>query len=297
MRSSVGGTIFNGIGSVLSDPDTVWQFEALTLPELIESNIGQTGIEEIYNATKNIFGLPTIRGNFGFGITGGFEVLGSAFYLSDDLITGILGSFMTIPAALDDLDARMINMRLDVRKVLISESGPRPALSASLGFGYANTSIGYSLTSLNDLLEEPIDLLGSTLDLSGDLLLVGKSYGAGLDLHLSKTLLYVFVPFLRLSTWYHYSSYDIEAELAATQEADEGGQSFDLNVAAANHARDLSIYLTAGLELKLLFLVLHTSIGVNLQGMSFVPGDVLSGNFDSTDIDKINVNLGLRIQI
>ncbi len=296
----IGATLFDGVGSVLQNPETVWQFEALPLPDLIESNIGQTDISDIYNATQNIFGLPTIRGNIGFGIAGGFEFLGSGFYLSDELVVSVLDQFMTVPEQLADLDAEMLNLRFDVRKVLMSETGLRPALSVSLGFAHAKTSIAYNLTSLDTFLDEPVDLLGSTLDLYGDLMLNGTSTGFGLDLQLSKSLLYVFVPFLRISTWYHWSSYDVSAAFTATQtnpEETEPFSTFNLDVGAANAANDLSIYLTAGLELKLLFLVVHTSVGANLQGMSFVIGDALSGNFENTDINKVNVNVGFGIQI
>ncbi len=296
----IGVTAFNGIGSVLENPDTVWQFEALPLPDLLESNIGGSSIGGAYEAVRRILGLPTLRGNFGVGVRGGIEILGSVSYLSDRIIFTVVEPFVTLPEAMSSLSAHLLNIHLGLRKVIISERGLVPALSVSLGVAYADTGIVYEMTSLADILGEPIDLLGSNLDLSGDFSLTGRSAGVGIDLNLSKSFLYVFVPFLRFSTCYHFSSYNVGANFTASQTnpgESAPSNTFDLDIGAANSARDLSFYVTTGIELKLLFLVLHASIGANLQGLSLTVGDAFAGNFDATDVNRVNLNVGVRIQI
>jgi hypothetical protein len=298
----LGVSVFDGIGSVMRNPNTIWQFEALPIPSLVETNVGGiSGVSDIYDATKYLFGLPAIHGGLGMGVIYGFEVFASGFYVSNEMVDSIAGAFgAALPAEIAPLDLEMANVNIKVRKVLLSEQRIQPALSVSLGYDHSSTKIGYSISSLDMFLDEPIDLLGTELDIRGDFMLNGTTNAFGVDLHLSKTLIYLFTPFIKLSTWYHASSYAVSAKLVASQTtpgATEPTREETLDVAASGERQDVSVYVTGGLDINLFVLILHVSLGIDLQGAALAIGDAFSGSFENTNVNNVNLNIGLRLEI
>ena len=187
-----GAVFTKGIATIV-DKGT---YQVLNMPGIVNdalSGINSSTVTNLYNSTRSFFLYPHARLSFGFGIVDGFEVLGQIAYwpqaLSDAILTGATANFF--------------NAGLRIRKVLLADSGPFPALSVGAGYVYSSFNLGYNLSKVGALTFSPI-----TLDFSASKISLGATlHTAGIDLTVSKRLL-VFVPYLTFSSWYQWGSYD-----------------------------------------------------------------------------------------
>lgn len=195
------------VGAVFADVgpkaivDQTGVFQVLNFPGIISQAMAQINnptVTNLYNGSGTFFLAPNMRLTLGAGIAGGVEVIGQIFFWPQGLTDGIASL-----ANVQGLTFNVLNAGLRVRKVLLKDSGGFPAISLGAGFVYSNFQAGYGLGSLPSVSVPPVSIDFSTAKVS----LETNLYSAGLDVSVSKRLLF-FEPYLRLSSWYQWGSYD-----------------------------------------------------------------------------------------
>jgi hypothetical protein len=282
-----GATFGPGPFSVLkSDPNT-WKF-VLSIPSLLNDVVPSSGMgHTVYEATQNTFSYPSIKLGLGFPIAAGFEFLVNGFYmpqaltdLASNSIKGMTPSFS------------ILNVNGKIRKVLLRDSGPYPAISFGLGGGYSAVDIGAKITDIKELNNgNLIDLGGGigTMDMTGTVAVKTEVKSFGFDLNLSKRLAAIFIPFLRLSEYYQSSTYDGNVNLNATIYPTATPLSPTHQVIQTHPkytANDFQTFLTGGLEIALGPLVLNSTVSANLGQLNAADGKT----------DGISASAGLRLQ-
>lgn len=298
----IGVTLTSGIGKSMSDPTVDWKF-FLAFPELINTALAAVpDAQQYYDLTKVIFPFPSVRLGLGFGLFGGLELLFNGFAIPQMLVDTVAG-MVNIPAVSNaTLDIMNVGARL--RKVFLRDEGLAPAISAGIGYTYAHFNVGYQFSSLTDIIGGPLDLDVVTLDLGGNFLISTLIHSVGMDFHVSKRL-FLLTPFLKISPWYHWTTFttnlDLTATAAAADEAAAGAaQTVELAANPQVSLSDLSVYVTGGLEVKLLILVLSTSVTVNLENPIVSIPKLVSTPFlelDESVLHGVTANVGIRIQL
>lgn len=288
-----GVTISSGIGNFMDSPDTDWKF-LLAFPEIISTALAAAPeAEQYYTMTKNVFPYPALRLGLGFGIAGGFELLVNGFAIPQMIVDSVAG-LVNVPAV-SSAKLDIMNVGVRVRKVLLRDEGFKPAVSAAVGYTYSSFLVGYGPFSLAEILGEPIDLTVTTLNLEGELRMSTLVHSAGMDFHVSKRL-FIFTPFLKISPWLQWTTFSALTDLTATA----GTESLQLIAEPEVNLSDLSVFITSGIELKLLILVLSTSVTLNLENPLLNVPKLLQTPFlelDEPVLNGLSVNLGLRLQI
>ncbi|MFW6250550.1 MAG: hypothetical protein ACOC47_05535 [Alkalispirochaetaceae bacterium] len=222
----VGALFTDGLADVI-DGDYTIDVEGI-LEDQVEGN-------DVYDLIRGFLPLPVLRVTYGVGL---FEDLEASVQL------------MTIPSALTDtagvsgVSAGLTNIGGRVRKVVVSDGPGVPAVSLGVGYVFSSFNLGYELEELEnvDVGETQITVTGGEVSYE----LVTNS--AGIDVRVSERVGPI-VPYLAVSSWYQWSSFDggIEA-LAGTVSNTEVGpvdqlRSFDDN--------DLNVLLSGGVDLRL----------------------------------------------
>jgi hypothetical protein len=280
-----GATFGPGPFSILGADKSTWKF-VLALPDLLNDVVPSSGIgHTIYEATQNTFYYPSIKLGLGFPITAGFEFLANGFYMPQALtdvasksINGITPKFS------------ILNVNGKVRKVLLRDSGPFPAISLGVGYDYSSVDVGAKVDDLSKMNNDKLfDLNGiGTMNLTNGIVEVKTQVQSfGLDLNLSKRLAGIFIPFVRLSEYYQDASYDGNVNLVATIYPTAGGKSVTtIKTHPKYTAQSFQTYLSGGLEIALGPMVLHSGVAANLGQLNAADGK----------IDGISANAGLRLQ-
>jgi hypothetical protein len=298
----VGVTFGNGIATALSDPDPdLWKFNLLPFPTLIASALGSDQTtKDVFNFAQGAFPYPSVRVGFGIGLGGGFEVLLNGMYLPQSLVdaglnlieTSATGPIHTLAPQVSVIDAGGV-----LRKVLIKDKGLfRPSVSIGAGYNYASFRLGANISSLYDLTKSKIEIPGlGNLDLTGKIDIKADVNSAGIDFHVSKRLL-IFTPYMKFATWYQQSTYDALTAFKAT--VTSGTTKITEQTLQAHPqytVKSISTFLTGGLEVKLLFIILNASVTLDMENPIVDVKELsLSG---VKGLNGISVNTGLRIQL
>lgn len=299
---NAGVTISSGIGKVLDDPDTVWNF-IMAFPDIISTALETlpADIQNYYNLTKSILPYPVVNLGLGLGLIGGFELFVNGFAIPQMLIDTVAG--MVGIQALENAQLDIMNVTGRLRKVLLKDEGPYPAISVGLGYNYSHFQAGYGFNSLSDLGVDPVDLGIATLDLDGNFQINTLVQSVGMDFHLSKTFL-ILTPFIKISPWYQWTSFSSLIDFTATATVSAGETSQDETIALyinpQTSVQDMSVFLTTGVELKLLILVLSTSVSMNLENPIMLIGTLLETpilELQEPIFNGIGVHVGIRLQI
>lgn len=290
---SVSIATTDGIATVLSDENQEWKF-ITKLPSLVDSALTDD-TREYYDITQKLFALPSVKLGFGFKLPAGYELHFSGMYLPFDDLKGLL------PEEASVLSLSIVDVGVKIRKTIFSDQWLRPAFSIGVHYFYSQFDFGADF-KLTDFVEEGVDVSGQALDLDGDFSINTKVQSFGLDFHLSKRL-FIFTPFVKLSPTVYYSSMRSVGDFKATlsEEATEGeevvpGDPIQLDIKESYiEGNGLTLFASAGLEIRLFFIALHLSISADLQNPTFEMGNATSLDFEETAFDKIALNLGFRI--
>jgi len=285
---SIGLSTTDGIATVLSNDSQEWKF-AIQLPSLVDSAL-EGSSKEYFDIAQNIFALPTVKLGFGFKLPSNFELHISGIYLPP-LDFGALASV----SALDNLSLDIMDVGFKLRKTIFHDTFFKPAFSIGAHYYYSTFEMDFTFDHITDFLDSRVEAGGlGELDLGGTFNINTKVQSFGLDFHLSKRLI-IFTPFIKLSPTLYYSTISTTADLDATL-YDVGTEteisSANLNSGGSVNSNGVMLYGSAGLEFRLLFMVIHLSVNADLQNPTLTLGDATSGDFSETYIDKFGLNLG-----
>ena len=272
--TSGGAVLAHGIGTFIDENNT--NFELLNVYGLVNQAIASSATaQDLYTKTRTFFPYPNIRLSIGLGTLYGVEVY-FLFSMLPQAITDFGGSLAGLTSG--SITANTLNIGTRIRKVLISDTGAFPAVSASLAYTYSALNLGYDIGNFSQ------DLSEFTLNIGGKLNMKNSINAFGLDVAISKKLL-IFVPFARISAWYEMLNYSGSVSNFVAEVIDSGGTTITSyadqklpDPSASYTVNDLFVVLTGGLELKLGFFSLTGSA-------SFDPRNMLLG-----------INAGMRAQ-
>jgi hypothetical protein len=226
---------------------------------LLGTSISSLGpaVQGVYAGSAKFFLDPGLRVAAGFALAQGIEVWGH-FGIIPNVVGSVAGLIPSFPTALKTAEFDRLNAGGRVRFVLVHDQKGLPAVS--LGVGYTYTQFNLLLPSVGSLLSGGIAIApGISLGLSGDLYARTRLHTAGVELDISKQLLFV-APFLRFGAWYQWASYEAGiANFAVTL----GGSALPGTEAlqgASQQIRDLAFVAAGGLEFVL------GKLGIILQG-------------------------------
>jgi hypothetical protein len=239
-----GAVISNGILKFIDENNT--NFEALDLYGLIDDAVPDSGIgRDLYDESKNIFPYPTLKVSAGVRI-----------YDVDIIFSGIMLPGAVASSVSEDLEASITNLGLRVRKVLLKEAGGFPTISLGAGYVYSAIHFKYAIDEFEQ------DYSGQPLVINGDFSLDTQVHSFGLDLGLSKTLLYFLTPFLRTAVWYQSASFEAGGELSAQLGT---GAPTALVPSAEASISDVAVIFSGGLDINLFLMRLCTTGTYNLN--------------------------------
>ena len=196
-----GATFADGITRFIDKDNSNFELDVYNL---INDAIDSGDMGDLYDQAKTGLPYPAIRLSAGFVPVMDLEV---SFVLS------IFPQFLAETAAsiaglgVDNLTFNRFNAGFRVRKPLMADYGGFPAVSIGAGHTYSQFNLGYPLPK--DKFEQ--DINGYPLTVEGDLALHTRLHSFGVDVSVSKKLS-IFVPFLKLSSWYQLADYSAEAE-------------------------------------------------------------------------------------
>jgi hypothetical protein len=217
-------------------------FEVLNVDGLIGGGLSDAGaIKGLYEG--DIFPIPFIRLNVGFALPSNFE-LGVILSVFPQFVTNMLSGAI----GLEGVVLNRWNAGLRLRKPLISDDGGFPAISIGVGYTITNFNFGIDLPDQDTWTQ---DIYGVVLSVDGDMSVNTWLHTFGVDLTVSKKLAF-FVPFVKLSSYYHIASFkgevsDFEARANGDIYSVQGGEDPSVEVTA----RDLAFLTTAGFEILL----------------------------------------------
>lgn len=245
--SLTAGSVFtNGILTFRAGDNP---FSIFDINQILTEQLTDPQIVQYYDLTKTFFLNPGLRLSMGFGLKNGLE---------------FLGHFGMVPQAVADLLVPMVMSQLGevtfnrfnaggrIRKVLMSDHPGLPAVSVGAGYTYTQFNMGFS--DLSTLPLDGLNVSGFSLGLSGSMGINTKLHTAGIEVAISKKLLF-FVPFVRLGAWYQWTNYDAGiTDLVITMSSDALPQ--DLSASGtdpvvAQKIRDLSFVPSVGFELAI----------------------------------------------
>jgi hypothetical protein len=239
-----GAVISNGILKFIDENNT--NFEALDLYGLIDDAVPDSGAgRDLYDESKNIFPYPTLK------LSAGFRLYDLDFIVSGIMLPGAVGNSIS-----EDLEMSVINLGLRVRKALIKESGGFPTISLGAGYVYSAIHFKYAIEEFEQ------DYAGQPLVISGDFGLDTQVHSFGVDLGISKTLLWFLTPFVRTSVWYQSASFEADGLLSAQLGA---GAPTDLSPSAKATISDVAVIVSGGLDINLFLMRLCTTGTYNLN--------------------------------
>jgi hypothetical protein len=245
LSTSAGAVFFPGIGTFRADAVSPFTY----LGGLIASLEGRlpAGIATtLYNGTKTSFLDPGLRLSAGLALANGLEFWGH-FGMVPQLLGDAVGGIAGIPGIVFN----RMNAGGRVRYVLVHDQKGLPAVS--IGGGYTFTQFNVGLDDLSALALSGLEFSGFGVGLSGSLSAKTRLHTAGVELAISKKLLFI-APFLKMGAWYQWASYDAGITNLALSLTGPGTPPTVLTVSgyvAPTHQviHDLSFVVSGGLEL------------------------------------------------
>jgi hypothetical protein len=300
---AAGVTLGNGMGKILAPGAYAWEF-VLPLSSLVQTAISGTNstVQSLYGASQSVFPYPAIRFGFGLPIWAGFEFIANGFVIPQfvtDLVLPLVDPMTGGMINALKPQFSIINVGGKVRKVFLADKDWSPAFSVALGYAYSDVVLATSFDSIAKV-TGPIEIPGvGTLDASGTMGFHTTVHSAGLDFHLSKRL-FVFTPFLKLSTWYQYSSFVSSALMKATVTPSTSGVdpiSLNLDTDTNLVISDVSVLLTGGMEINLVYVVISPSVTIDFDNpIVTVPGNFfVNFNPAGLEFNGISFNIGIRL--
>jgi hypothetical protein len=205
---SLGALLTDGVlGFVDEDPSP---FTVLDVPGLLETRLvdAPTIVADLVNGMKGFLPIPVARTSLGFVLPGDVEAMVGVGGFPQ-LITGAIGGAVDAPS----LRLNMLHLGTKVRRGILKDSGPFPAVSIGAGYAYSGFEVGYDLAALGESQtfgDTTYSVLPSTslgdLYVTGDLGIRSDVHAFGLDVQASKALGF-FVPYLGISPYYHVASF------------------------------------------------------------------------------------------
>jgi len=289
---TIGLSTSNGIATVLTDERAVWKF-TLGLPDLIKGALTGDDVTKIFDLTQRVAALPTVKLGMGFKLPAGFELHLSGIYLPAI-------DYSAVTKELANLNLDITDIGVKIRKTIFTDKGLRPAFSIGARYFYSTFNVGYNITSIADLLGNKIEAAGfGELDLSGKFTLGTMVQSYGLDFHLSKRLL-LFTPFIKLSPTVYFASINTNANFAAnlySAGTTDVLTKANLVIDAPATGTGLALLASTGVEVRLIFLTIHLGVTANLQNPVFTLGNVIEGDFTETALDKLSLDIALRLNL
>ena len=245
--SLTAGSVFtNGILTFRAGDNP---FSIFDINQILTEQLTDPQVVQYYDLTKTFFLNPGLRLSMGFGLKNGLEFLGH-FGIVPQAVTDAI-----VPMVMSELGGVTLN-RFNaggrVRKVLMSDQGGLPAVSVGAGYTYTQFNLG--LDSLDSLPLDELEFSGFNIGLSGAMGIETSLHTAGVELAISKKLLF-FVPFVRFGAWYQWTNfYAGITDLVITMSSDllpEPLTARGTDPVVVQQIRDLSFVPSAGFELAI----------------------------------------------
>lgn len=200
---SLGAILTDGILGFIDDDSA---FTVLDVPALVNGLLSSAGSEQATNVVtgmKTFFPVPVARTSLGFTLPGDVEaMIGVGGF--PQFITGWAAGL----AGADSLKLSTLHLGTKIRKGILKDAGPFPAISIGGGYSYGGFTVGYDLANLGESIGDygQVDVGLGELNIQGELLMQSRVHTFGLDLQASKALGF-FVPYIGLSPYYHFASF------------------------------------------------------------------------------------------
>lgn len=264
----LGITLGDGLGTVLADPDKVWDF-ALAMPSLLRN------MADFDMGDYKIIPYPNLKVALGFGIGNDMDLILSGMYLPADLISEQAG------AAVKEFSPRLgfSNIGVRVRKTIFKDKDLQPAVSLGLGYTYAGSEIGLTLK------DQTMDMGGQDLVLNGAFNFATQVHILAFDFHVSKHMI-LFTPYAKLSAALFQTEARAKAELVAT--AGPSTQNISLNPITSYF--DSSLLATLGIDV----LFLNVNAVFDLGRFVF---NYREPSMAGIDGNGATLNLAIKLQI
>jgi hypothetical protein len=284
----IGVGFGNGLGTVLNN-DTPDKWQLVDLSQLVQNNVGSGGGSDLYNASRQIFPYPALSFGLGFGTVKGIEVLAEGFYWPQSLsnaIVGYLPSNWNVSGMNPEFTATSLLFK--VRKVLMYDAGPYPAMSIGLGELYGNFKMGMGLNFSNDF------GANETMNISGQMALETTVLGTGLEFDISKRLP-VITPFGSFGLWYRYAKASTGSAdgspllLSITESGTQESVTFSNTFTSVDQGLDARV--SGGFEIRLWALILHLSAAFDLEKPLL---DIQSFSLTGISANGFSISTGIR---
>lgn len=203
--------------------------------------------QNLYEGSKTLFLDPGLRLSAGVALQNGLELWGH-FGMVPQAAAGAVGGLVGVPG----LVLNRMNAGGRVRFVLVHDRKGLPAVSIGAGYTYTQFNMGIEDLSSIDL--TGLAFSGFDVALDGALGLRTRLHTAGLELAVSKKLLFL-APFLKLGAWYQWATYTAGIDgLTLTLSSDPATTTDDLTVTGSldetvQQIHDLAFVVSGGLEL------------------------------------------------
>jgi len=278
----VGVTMSGGLGTIMEPGAHTWS--TISLPSVIDAVVTDAGTKDLLKTLEyGIFPYPMLKLGAGFAIGKGFDVIVSGMYLPAALTDFGLGFAGDAISGLG-ITLETLNIGATVRKVILKDSGPMPALSLGALYNYGSFTFGVASMSLAALADGGVDVGGMTLDLTGTMGFETSVHNFGLELHASKRLLF-FTPYAKLSGIYQYAVTNGTTNLLAKVGTVETPIVTDASETIAN----FSTLATLGFTL----FVLNVNVVIDLAQAQFDAGDYTLASLSG---QGISLNAGICIK-
>ena len=263
---SAGATVAPGILEFTYDEE---KFENYALFNNLLEEAGAND-SEVRDITDNYAPYPSVRTSFGVGLFGGYELSVQA---------GIIPQTITDMAGEEALTATITTVGTRLRRVLVRRDRGVPAISAGIGYVYSDIDFGYDLSQL-----DPLEVSGSegdpdytTLALEGKPTFRAVTHSFGFDVRASTRFLWVFHPFIGLSSYYQNSTYEagvnnFGGELIVGTE-DPVGVTPSVQPFSEQEYHNFNVVLNTGFDVKLL--ILNVFAHVNYAIATQAPGAIV----------------------
>ncbi len=202
MSISLGTLLTDGLIGFVDETE----FEVLNVSNLLQEIVEQSGSAaagNLVDGLKTFFPVPVARLALGFTLPRDVEAM-IEFGGFPGFITGWIGG----AAGLDSLELGMYHAGAKVRKGLLADSGPFPAISLGGGYAFTGFNFAYDLATIgekdNGYGQVSVGL--GELNVQGLLNVASQVHTFGVDLQASKALGF-FVPFVGVSPYYHFASF------------------------------------------------------------------------------------------
>ncbi len=268
---SAGGTVAPGVLEFTKDEE---KFENYDLFNNLLDEAGAND-EEVRDITDNYAPYPSVRAGFGVGLAGGYELSVQA---------GIIPQAVTDLAGEEALTGTITTVGTRLRKVLVRRDRGVPAISAGVGYVYSNIDFGYDLAEIDPLYLDGEEGANdyTALELAGTPTFKAMTHSFGFDVRASTRFLYVFYPFVGMSTYYQRSTYEAGVdEFSGVLETRSGGgipTRTDVEPAVQPYSEQeydsFNVVLNTGFDMKLLIfnLFAHLNYAVTTQAPGAIVG-------------------------